>query len=503
MADANPQSQGKIEPNVPASPMPQDYYSVLLKVIWEASKDPAQLRKLVYALAWHNLKPDSVLSRPLATATDHARTIAELERALELERAIERLEADIARQPQKLISPPVQPSMDNRQPKTEDMTPSAARWNSVAENPKDLAQAASPPTEQLSALTRNPATEDMRPFAAGWNSAAQPPKDPVEQSSPPPESPKPAAELPPAQNAVIIVPERPPAWLEQTEATLPDRLPPWLDHRIRVSLDSVNDAPIRSSRPNPPGFRSLAQLIGAAVLGVALYVGISGWVYMGRQSGLDQTKLTAPPPQAPVPSKALDATTEARTLPPPPEPQPLLPFPLPKTYGVYAGSNGQLTKLEPLPINIPDPAVLTSAEITNPSRATVAGDKVTFVVFRRDLVNSAPQTASVRVVARVAHELKVVGGQVKLVPIEGSWRVRNKAYDFKVSPLQGHREMTIIQPDPEFVFPPGRYALVLNGFGYDFTVPGKVTLPEQCLEQIEALNGAVFPSARSLDEPRS
>ena len=55
--------------------MPQDYYSVLLKVIEEVSNDPAQLRKLVYALAWHNLKPDSVLSRPLATATDHARTL--------------------------------------------------------------------------------------------------------------------------------------------------------------------------------------------------------------------------------------------------------------------------------------------------------------------------------------------------------------------------------------------------------------------------------------------
>jgi hypothetical protein len=452
MANANPQSQGKIEPNVPASPMPQDYYSVLLKVIWEVSKDPAQLRKLVYALAWHNLKPDSVLSRPLATATDHARTIAELERALELERAIERLEADIARHPQKLISPPEQSSTDS--------------WK--------------------------PTTEDVNPFAAGWNSGAQNPKDSAEESAPPPEAPQASAELLPTDSAVIMIPERPPAWLDRTDVTLPDRLPPWLDHRIRVSLDSVDYAPIQSSRAVPPGFWSFAQLIGAAVLGVALYVGISGWVYMGRQSGLDQTKLTAPPPQAPVTSKAPDATSEARTLPPPPEPRPLLPFPLPKTYGVYAGSNGQLTELEPLPIKIPDPRVLVSAEITKPSRATVAGDKVAFVVFRRDLVNSAPQTASVRVVARVAHDLKFVGGQAKVAPIEGSWRVRNKAYDFKVSPLEGNREMIVIQPGPEFVFPPGRYALVLNGFGYDFTVPGKVTLPEQCLEQIEVLNGAVL-----------
>jgi hypothetical protein len=41
------------------------------------------------------------------------------------------------------------------------------------------------------------------------------------------------------------------------------------------------------------------------------------------------------------------------------------------------------------------------------------------------------------------------------------------------------------------VFQPGRYALVLNGFGYDFTVAGQITAPEQCLEQVEVVNGAV------------
>lgn len=52
--------------------------------------------------------------------------------------------------------------------------------------------------------------------------------------------------------------------------------------------------------------------------------------------------------------------------------------------------------------------------------------------------------------------------------------------------------MIVIQPpNPEFVFPPGRYALVLNGYGYDFTVAGKVTAPEQCLEQTQITDGVV------------
>jgi hypothetical protein len=173
------------------------------------------------------------------------------------------------------------------------------------------------------------------------------------------------------------------------------------------------------------------------------------------------------------------------------EPQPTLPFPLPRSFGVYAGVPGQLFALEPLPIKVPDPRVLVSAEITKPSGVTIPGDNLTFVVFRRDLANNAPQTVSVRVVARVQRTTKFVDGKPAIVPMEGVWRVRAKSYDFKVSPLEGRNEMVVIQPNPGFTFAPGRYALVLNGFGYDFTVAGKVTAPEQCLEQVEVVNGAV------------
>ena len=92
-------------------------------------------------------------------------------------------------------------------------------------------------------------------------------------------------------------------------------------------------------------------------------------------------------------------------------PEPLLPFPLPKTYGVYAGSVGQLIELTQLPLKVPDARIPVSAEITNPSQAVAPNGKLSFVVFRRDLVNNAPQTVSVRVVARVAREMKFVAGK--------------------------------------------------------------------------------------------
>jgi hypothetical protein len=200
--------------------------------------------------------------------------------------------------------------------------------------------------------------------------------------------------------------------------------------------------------------------------------------------------LQAPANPSIAPEMASQA--QARVALPAPEPQPLLPFPLPRTYGVYAGIPGQLFELEQLPIKVPDPRVLASAEITKPSRPPIPGEDLSFVVFRRDLVNSAPQVANVRVVAQVRRTTKFIDGKPTIVPLVGVWRIRNKAYEFKVSPLEGHNEMVVIQPNPGFVFPPGRYALVLNGFGYDFAVAGTATAPEQCLEQVEVVNGAVL-----------
>jgi hypothetical protein len=93
-------------------------------------------------------------------------------------------------------------------------------------------------------------------------------------------------------------------------------------------------------------------------------------------------------------------------------------------------------------------------------------------------------------------ETKFVDRKVEVVPVERSWRIRSKAFEFKVSPVEGSREMILIRPSSDFEFPAGRYALVLNGVGYDFVVAGPITASEQCLEQMEALNGTVLSECR-------
>jgi hypothetical protein len=44
--------------------------------------------------------------------------------------------------------------------------------------------------------------------------------------------------------------------------------------------------------------------------------------------------------------------------------------------------------------------------------------------------------------------------------------------------------------------PPGRYALVLKGLAYDFTVAGTVNDPRQCLERLVATNGRFYSECK-------
>ena len=80
--------------------------------------------------------------------------------------------------------------------------------------------------------------------------------------------------------------------------------------------------------------------------------------------------------------------------------------------------------------------------------------------------------------------------------MEGVWRLRSNSTDFKVGPVSNNREMVSIAPEPDFELPPGRYALVINGIGYDFNVAGTITAPEQCLERMQTTNGDVFTECK-------
>jgi hypothetical protein len=173
------------------------------------------------------------------------------------------------------------------------------------------------------------------------------------------------------------------------------------------------------------------------------------------------------------------------------------PFPLPSSFGIYALSDTKLIELQPLPISVPDARVALSAEITKPSFTTIADSKPAFILFRRDLANSVPQKITLRIVARVARDTKIVGGKASTTALDDSWRIRDISRELKVSPIPGQREMLLAQLDDDATLPAGRYALVLNRTGYDFLISNGDPGPTFCLEQFEATNGTVFNQCRA------
>ncbi len=306
----------------------------------------------------------------------------------------------------------------------------------------------------------------------------------------------------------------PPALIEPPpprvqELILPERPPRWLDSRGRVSLEpsAQETTPARASSRAAAGFNAVLQFIGTAAIGVIVFAIVTGQLTFGHLFG-------STPPAPPIPAAAPAATSgppapagapqtppqaEAQVqaqVPPPAPPAPDLPFPLPTSYGVYAVNDGRLYELESLPIKVPDPRIQMSAEITTPSVTTVPGENLTFVYFRRELTNAAPARVPIRVVAQVLREMTFKGGAASVTPVEGTWRIRSSSLDLRVTPVPNHREIVTIQPDAGLTLPPGRYVLVLGGTGYDFTVAGSPVSVAHCLESFESSNGPMFSECR-------
>jgi hypothetical protein len=173
-------------------------------------------------------------------------------------------------------------------------------------------------------------------------------------------------------------------------------------------------------------------------------------------------------------------------------------WPIPVTYGVYAISEGQLNELEPLGFRAPDPRVFMSATIKIPSRTNLPDGRVVFIVFRRDIATTAPDRVTVRVIARIARAMTFSSTGAAVTPLNEEWTMRSKSYELKVAPMIEQPEMVLFRPEnPDFAFPAGRYALVLKGQAFDFTVSGPITDPAHCLERTEAANGAFYSECRN------
>jgi hypothetical protein len=166
-------------------------------------------------------------------------------------------------------------------------------------------------------------------------------------------------------------------------------------------------------------------------------------------------------------------------------------FQLPRLYGIYAINSGRLFELESLPGQAPDPRIAVSAAIPRPSHTTLPDGRVAFLLFRRDMASNIPERVSVRVVAKIKRS--IAAAEERAAGPEDAWTIRNIAVDFRVAPVEHNKEMVLLLSEKsDFTLPAGRYALILKGQAYDFTVAGPISDPAQCLERVEAANGSFF-----------
>ena len=290
---------------------------------------------------------------------------------------------------------------------------------------------------------------------------------------------------------------------------------------VRSSPHSTSSLPIVSDNNDPLAnaflgkhlrstFWRNTQLIAAAAIGIAIYAtndpkSVLSWFglhWLDTLTQISSTNNVEKQQNVAVSGKESTPRSNKESAPRSNEPRRAraTEIPIPTEYGAYVVTNGQLIELEQLPIRVPDPRVAISAEISMPSQTHLSTGRFQFVVFRRDLMNNAPDRVSVRIVARVKRALTFDSrGNAKTANIEQSWVIRGNSYEMRVGPLADNPEMIVIRSDPtDFIFPAGRYTLVLKGIGYDFTVDGPQTDTAHCLERTDALNAPIYSECRKL-----
>jgi hypothetical protein len=248
-----------------------------------------------------------------------------------------------------------------------------------------------------------------------------------------------------------------------------------------------------------PPWQKRGSLVASALMFVAIVAGLA-FLVRERPSLLQLFHRSSTPTTATAPADHPDTVSTAASsgvsVAPPPhkeEPAPLLP----RVYGIYAISNGELFELEALPGRAPDPRIALSAVITKTSHTILPDGRVTFVAYRRDFIASAPERASVRVIAKIARATNFSpGGQTQVSGVDDTWIMRNISFPFRIAPVASNSEMLALESESEPTLPAGRYGLVINGIAYDFSVAGEVTDSAQCLERVAAANGTFYSPCR-------
>lgn len=178
---------------------------------------------------------------------------------------------------------------------------------------------------------------------------------------------------------------------------------------------------------------------------------------------------------------------------PAPKPDPLRPT----DYGIYAVADDRLVELPLLPGKPPDIRVAVSAALRAPSPTVLPNGHPKFIVFRRDSASNAADRAEVRILAKVTREFSAEAAGKRPDDSGASWVIRNISFPFRSSPLPNAPEMyELHSEDPELELAPGRYALLLKGQAYDFTVPGEITDARHCIERVVLTTGVLYTDCK-------
>jgi hypothetical protein len=266
-----------------------------------------------------------------------------------------------------------------------------------------------------------------------------------------------------------------------------------------VSVFVENDDSVRNIPPSPRrsrsretasawGGRFAASWRFILVVGVLL-LAIVGTLRSGQFSARDKGNVPAVASRE-IPGKNQSPVQAAPTELEPPKAVPLVPT----TFGIYAVAAGRLFELEPLQIRAPDIRVAVSAAIITPSRTLLPDGNIKFIVFRRESAGTAPDQVDVRVVAGIEQAMTFdSSGKPVVSKTEETWVIRNISIPYRTAPVKDNLEMYEVQSrDANAELVPGRYALVIKGQAFDFTIAGDVTDTRQCLERVTAANGTFY-----------
>jgi hypothetical protein len=425
-----------------------EYISVILQAIDTIEKDPAQLRGLVYDLARLRLGEQSVTSYSQIGNVELLQHLLMLEIAINRVEILSRLETEVVARlenDEHAFHPPTQ-SVDSS-----DQAPTVSRELSN--------DAAREHVQNGRALVVNQLLGDVYRETypiPGFLTAAQ--------------TWRPNQAQEPIQSWEAVR-----TWEPAQTFGLSSK---WIRRKIRSILPFV-------------AATCVALVVLAVTLALFDYANVS--VLLRRPSALQGLASVPPASQATPPGTGNASISNLVARPTGPG------YQLPAVYGIYAVSDGQPIELKSLPISVPDPRIAISAVISTPSVTTIRTGRIFFVLFRRDLLFSAPDRISIRVVARVAREMKFTANNPAMTAkTDGQWAIRDKSYEFRVAPLSDHPEMLVVRPENiDFALPAGRYALVIKGVGYDFTIAGRITDNVQCLERSESVGGTIYSECRN------